>query len=280
MTLGEAVRAAAARLREAGCDTPELDARTLAQEAFGLSLAALIGGGKAGPDGCEALGILVERRAAGEPVARILGTREFWGLDFRLAPETLVPRPDSETIVETALAEIGPRDRSFSALDLGTGTGCLLLAILSERPNAFGLGVDLSPAAAAAARGNAEALGLGARACFVVGSWGEAIGRRFDLVVSNPPYIPSEEIHDLDREVRAHDPRLALDGGPDGLGAYRAIAAGLDALLEDDGMAVLELGAGQEGGVSAIMAAAGFACAPASPDLAGIARALPVRRAR
>lgn len=280
MTLGEAVRAAAARLREAGCDTPELDARTLGQEAFGLSPAALIAGGEAGTDGCEALGILVERRAAGEPVARILGTREFWGLDFRLAPETLVPRPDSETIVETALSGIGPRDRRFSALDLGTGTGCLLLAVLSERPNALGIGVDLSPGAAAAARGNAEALGLGDRARFVVGRWGAALDARFDLVVSNPPYIESAAIEGLDSEVRAHDPRLALDGGADGLAAYREIARGLGSLLAEDGLAVLELGQGQAEAVSAIMAAAGFAASRAVADLGGVPRALAVRRVR
>lgn len=280
MRLGEAVRAAAARLRDAGCDTPELDARSLAESAFGMSRAALVAGGPAAAEGLARLDVLVGRRAGGEPVARILGRREFWGLDFALAPETLVPRPDSETIVETALAEIGPRDRAFRALDLGTGTGCLLLAILSERPRAHGVGVDLSPAAAAAARSNAAALGLSDRASFVVGSWGAPLNGRFDLVASNPPYIESADIAGLEREVRIHDPRLALDGGADGLDAYRAIAAGLGALLAEDGVAVLELGAGQGDAVSTLLAEAGFETTRVVPDLGGVPRALAARRVR
>lgn len=280
MTLAQALRAAAARLRAAGCDTPELDARILAESAFGLSRATLIAGGEAAPDGLARFEPLVLRRAEGEPVARILGLREFWGLSFALAPETLVPRPDSETIVEVALAEVGPRDRALTVLDLGTGSGCLLLAILSERPKAFGVGVDLSSAAASAARANAMALALEDRAAFVVGRWGEALGQRFDLVVSNPPYIASCEIGALDPEVRAHDPRLALDGGADGLDAYRAIAGGLDALLAADGVAVLELGVGQGAEVSALMARAGFATIGCAPDLGGVPRALALRRRR
>lgn len=282
MTRGEAVRAVAARLRAAGCETPELDARTLAAAAFGLDAAGLIasGGHEAPADERGRLEAFAGRRVAGEPVARILGRREFWGLDFALSPETLVPRPDSETIVEAALAEAGKRDRALRVLDLGTGTGCLLLAILSERPNAFGVGVDLSPLAATAARENAEALGLGDRATFVAGCWGDALGGTFDLVVSNPPYIRSADVGGLDVEVRAHDPRLALDGGNDGLDAYRALARALPRLLAEDGAAVFELGAGQAGDVSEIMAEAGFAVSPAAPDLGGVPRALTVRRSR
>ncbi|MFC3695481.1 peptide chain release factor N(5)-glutamine methyltransferase [Chenggangzhangella methanolivorans] len=282
MTRAEEVRAAAALFREAGCDTPEFDARALAAEAFALSPAELIAGGpdEAGPEERVRLDEMIARRVAGEPVARIIGHREFWGLRFRLAPETLVPRPDSETIVETALAEAGARDRALSVLDLGAGTGCLLLAILSERPHAVGVGIDLSPAAAAAAQANAAALGLQARALFVAGSWGEAIGRRFDVVVSNPPYIARPDIAHLDVEVRAHDPHLALDGGLDGLRAYRALALGLEALLKADGVAVLELGAGQAEEVSELMRAAGLAVPRVVPDLAGTPRALVVRRRR
>ncbi|PZQ11294.1 MAG: peptide chain release factor N(5)-glutamine methyltransferase [Ancylobacter novellus] len=282
MTRGEAVRAVAARLRAAGCETPELDARTLAAAAFGLDAAGLIasGGDDAGSEARERLEAFAGRRAAGEPVARILGRREFWGLDFALAPETLAPRPDSETVVEAALAAAGERDRALRVLDLGTGTGCLLLAILSERPRAFGVGVDLAPAAAAAARANAEALGLGDRAAFFAGSWGDALGGTFDLVVSNPPYILSADVAGLDVEVRAHDPLLALDGGEDGLDAYRALADALPRLLADDGAAALELGAGQAEEVSAIMAEAGFSASRAARDLGGVPRALTVRRMR
>jgi release factor glutamine methyltransferase len=282
MRRAEAVRVAVATLRAAGCDEAEADARLLAAEAFGLTPAQLIGGGsdEASSEERKRLEGFTARRAAGEPTARILGRREFWGLTFQLSPETLVPRPDSETLVETALREMDPRDRRFLALDLGTGSGCLLLAILSERPYAIGLGVDLSPAAARTARDNAEALGLGSRAFFAAGSWGEAVGRRFDLVVSNPPYIPRGDIAALDREVRAHDPALALDGGLDGLRAYRTIASGLRALLKPDGVAVIELGVGQTADVSALFRAAGFVAVGATPDLAGVPRALTVRAAR
>lgn len=282
MRRAEAVGEAAATLRAAGCDEADADARLLAAEAFGLTPAQLIGGGvdEASAEERERLTGFVARRAGGEPSARILGRREFWGLGFKLSPETLVPRPDSETLVETAIRETGPRDRPISVLDLGTGSGCLLLAILSERPYAVGLGVDLSPAAASAARDNAEALSLGGRARFFAGQWGEAIGRRFDLVVSNPPYIPRGEIAGLDREVREHDPVLALDGGLDGLRAYRAIAAGLGSLLKPDGVAVLELGIGQAADVSDVFRAAGFATVRTAPDLAGVPRALAVRAGR
>ncbi|WP_020180974.1 peptide chain release factor N(5)-glutamine methyltransferase [Methylopila sp. M107] len=279
MTLGQAVRTATAELAAAGVESPALDARVLASEAFGLSPARLLAGSEPAPEhGLTTLARLVARRVAGEPVSRILGRREFWGLDFALTPETLTPRPDTETIVETAL-ELLPKEGSpVSILDLGTGSGCILLALLSALPDATGLGVDLSPGAAAAARANAEALGLEGRASFVGGRWAEAIDRRFDLVVSNPPYIESAIIAGLDPEVRLHDPMLALDGGADGLEAYRTIVADLSRLLAPDGLCVLELGVGQGAAVSEIAGAAGLAIAALRDDLSGNARALALRR--
>lgn len=279
MTLGEAVRDAAAKLAAADVETPELDARLLAREAFSISAARLVSNARepASAKALARLGGLVARRTAGEPVARILGRREFWGLSFALAPETLEPRPDTETVVEAALGLVGAAGRAASILDLGTGSGCLLLALLSELPDAFGLGVDRSPAAAAAAGRNAEALGLGDRARFVAGDWAEAISGRFNLVVSNPPYIASAEIEALEREVRRHDPTLALDGGADGLDAYRAIFAALPRLLTPSGVAVLELGAGQRDAVAELGRAAGLVVIGANADLAGTPRALALR---
>lgn len=282
MTPAEAVRAAAEKLGAAGVATPALDARLLALEAFGLTLTELVRGGdaEATPDGRARLDALAERRAAGEPVDRILGRREFWGLTFALTSATLAPRPDTETIVETALAEAGAgaADRSISVLDLGTGAGCLLLAILAERAGAHGLGVDRSPEAAAAAQRNAGTLGFGGRARFVVSDWAAAIAGTFDLVVSNPPYIATPDLATLDPEVRLHDPRLALDGGTDGLDAYRAILGDARRLLAPGGALVLELGAGQQDAVTAIAAQAGLELARAVRDLGGVPRAAAFRR--
>ncbi|GLK68439.1 peptide chain release factor N(5)-glutamine methyltransferase [Hansschlegelia plantiphila] len=276
MTRREAVRRAAARLAAADVASPQLDARLLALEAFGIDHAILLADGNVpialGDSDC--LDRLVERRIAGEPVARITGRREFWGLDFALAPETLVPRPDTETVVEAALAEVGDPDRPLRVLDLGTGSGCLLLAVMSELPEAFGVGVDLSPVAAATARANAQALGLGGRTGFVVGDWSASISGSFDLVVSNPPYIVSGEIAELDKDVRDHDPRLALDGGPDGLHHYREILGQAAPLLSPGAAMVLELGAGQGPEVSGLALDAGLKIRRIVPDLAGVPRAL------
>ena len=168
---------------------------------------------------------------AREPLSRIIGRREFWGLEFLLSADTLDPRPESETVIEAILARLPDRDRAYRFLDLGTGTGCLLLALLSEYPAASGIGIDIAPGAARTARDNAERLGIGGRAQFAVGSWAAALTGRFDAVVANPPYIEHAAIADLPREVRQYDPIRALDGGADGLAAYRAIAADLQRLL-------------------------------------------------
>ena len=245
--------------------------------ALGLDDAALIAASDATVSAAQEqkLEVMVARRIEGEPVARIAGEKEFWSRSFRLGPETLVPRPETETLVEAALALFADRDAPLKVLDLGTGSGILLAAILLERPEAKGVGLDRSEAALAVARGNLERLGVGARARWVHGDWSAARGERYDLILSNPPYIPSEEIVELAREVRAFDPRLALDGGPDGLDAYRAIIADLPQLLSDMGAAVLELGAGQEAAVAGLARGQGLAVAGAvKPDLAGIPRAL------
>ncbi|GLK74859.1 release factor glutamine methyltransferase [Methylopila jiangsuensis] len=278
-TLGDALRAAAARLGAAGLASPGFDAQALAQEAFALDRAALLARARdaAPADALARFEALVARRLEGEPVGRIRGFREFWGLTFRLAPDTLEPRPDTETVVEAALAALP--DRPARALDLGTGSGCLLLAVLSERSEAFGVGVDRAEGAARAARDNAARLGFGGRAAFLAGDWAGALTGGFDLVLSNPPYIPTADMGGLERDVRAFDPPAALDGGADGLDAYRAIIADLDRLLAPGGVAVLELGIGQEADVTRIAASAGFVPAGAArKDLGGVPRALTLER--
>jgi release factor glutamine methyltransferase len=279
-TLGAVLQRTARALRDAGLPTPMLDARLLVQAASGAALETMM----ARPETVLADEVVrdVERltaeRLAGRPVARLLGRREFWGLDFQLDPATLVPRPDSETLVAAALESIAP-EAPARILDLGTGTGCLLLALLSERPRAWGVGVDLSPAAARMAARNAARLGLGRRAHFVCADWGAALRGPFHLVLANPPYIGTGDLRDLQPEVRLHDPPLALDGGADGLDAYRAIVGDLARLLAPGGLAVLELGAGQAAQVAPLARDAGLALAgPPRRDLAGIERALCLTR--
>lgn len=219
---------------------------------------------------------MVARRVAREPLAYILGWQEFWSLRFRVSPATLIPRPDSETLIEAALA--ARPDGIGRVLDLGTGTGCLLLAALSEMPAAWGLGVDRSPAAAALARDNAGTLGLGRRCAMMVADWAAPIAGRFDLVLSNPPYIESATVAGLMPEVALYEPGSALDGGADGLDAYRTIIGSLNRLLATGGLAVLEVGVGQHGAVCALAAAAGFGSVGMRADLAGIVRAVSIER--
>jgi release factor glutamine methyltransferase len=208
-------------------------------------------------------------------VARVVGQKEFWSLPFRLSSETLTPRPETETVVEAALAAFPHEDARLSVLDLGTGAGILLAAVLAERPYASGVAVDRSEGALAMAHANLQSLGLGERARFVAGDWGAALAGMFDLVVCNPPYVAAHEFEQLPLDVRKHDPHLALDGGEDGLDAYRALIPDLGRLLNGEGVAVLELGRGQEPVVAELARAAGLVVsAPARPDLAGIPRAL------
>lgn len=291
LTLRRLRRSLEARLTAAGVDTPELDARLLLQEASGLSRdRLLIDADRPVADAAAARAwALIERRAAREPVSRILGRREFWSLEFALDSSTLDPRPDSETVIETALAAIPDRAAPLRLLDLGTGTGCLLLALLRELPHATGIGLDISPAAVAAAAGNAASLGLADRAVFLAGDWRDGLGPRlsgavvdgavFDVVVANPPYIPDAEIAGLQPEVRAFDPHAALAGGADGLDAYRALAPQLAGVLSPGGVVVFEVGAGQAPAVAALLAAAGLAVSGTARDLAGVERCVAGRRA-
>lgn len=277
VTLNQAFLGAAAVLREAGIATPELDARLLLCHAAGLSHEAYVAGagGPVQPATLARFGTAIDRRLKREPVARITGTREFYGRGFTIAPPALDPRPDTETLIEAALAVVerrGWRDRTLSLLDLGTGTGCILVTLLAELPRAQGLGTDLSPSALALAAANAVRLGVGSRAAFMAADWLDGIAGKFDLVLSNPPYLASGEIAGLAPEVAAYDPMLALDGGPDGLDAYRRIAAGAPAVLAEGGRLLVEIGAGQAAQVSDIFRAAGLKLDPSQAigrDLAG-----------
>lgn len=263
-------------LRRAGLEDADLDARCLAADALRTDQAGLLARAEEIVDPASAARLAghVRRRLAREPVGRILGLREFWGLPFRLSPQTLEPRPDTETVVEAALERVADRQAPVRLLDLGTGSGCLLVALLSELPRARGLGIDRSAGAAAAARANAAANGVGARAAFLCGDWAEAVKARFDLVVSNPPYIPARAVAGLAPEVSRHDPRLALDGGDDGLDAYRAILAALPRLLAPGGCAVLEIGFDQAEALAELAAGAGLDMAELRRDLAGRPRAV------
>lgn len=280
MSIAAARRAIATSLRGHDLDTPELDARLLVAHALSLDHAALAAAADRTLAAAEidAMVGLVRRRLAHEPVARILGTKEFWGLPLQINPAVLVPRPDTETVVEAALAAVGragARTRALHIADLGVGSGALLLALLSELPHATGVATDRSLAALETACANAARLALAERAIFVACDYGAALAGGFDLVVSNPPYIPSNHISRLAPEVRDFEPLPALDGGNDGLDAYRAIAADAVRLLAPGGVIVLELGIGQSDMVAGLLDAQGLAVeAPARADLAGIPRAL------
>lgn len=276
-TVAGARRLIAETFRTGGIESPELDARILIGHALGLDHAQLTTAVTrilTIPE-IDAINALAGRRLQHEPVARIIGRKEFWSLPLRVSGATLVPRPETETVVEAALATIGDRKRSLRIADLGTGTGAILLALLNELPNATGIGTDIDPLALATAAENARALGLQSRSEFVLSDFGAALTDTFDLVVSNPPYIAESEVSGLPPEVRNYDPRLALDGGHDGLDCYRRIAAQGERLMKPGGLIVVEIGAGQSDAVSAIFkeAALGTA-APPRPDLAGIPRAL------
>jgi len=281
MTVVQARRALTDAFRQAELDSPELDARLLVGHALGLDHTALTidSGRSLGGDAVHVLVALAARRLEREPVARILGVKEFWGLPLRINEATLVPRPETETVVEAALAAIdsaGPRTRALRIADLGTGSGALLIALLTELPNATGIGTDVSRGALAVAGDNASRLGIAARTEFTICDFGAELPGRFDLVVSNPPYIASADIDTLSPEVR-HDPRSALDGGADGLNCYRAIAGQAQGLLKPDGDLVVELGIGQEPAVAKLFRGVGLIPSPARPDLLGIPRALRAR---
>jgi release factor glutamine methyltransferase len=251
---------AARRLRAGGVETPALDARILLRHATGLTHEALIAHGRdpLSPKHAARFGNFVARRLSGEPVSRIVGAREFYGRAFRIDRHTLDPRPDTETLVDAALEIAVGRKRPLRVLDLGTGSGCILVTLLAELPEASGLGTDASPETLAVARENSARFGVAERAAFLVADWFDGIGGRFDLIVSNPPYIPRGDIDGLAREVAGHDPRGALDGGVDGLDAYRRIAAGATGALTPGGHLFVEIGAGQADTVCGLLQDAGL----------------------
>lgn len=273
--LAGAIRTVAQQLAAAGIDEARGEARLLAGAATGLDNAAIIAHPerKLSSTESERLAAFAQRRGRREPISRILGWREFWSLRFALGPGTLDPRPDSETLIAAAL-ESAERTRPLSVLDLGTGSGCLLLALLSELPEANGLGVDLNPEALAVAVANAKSLGLASRSRFVLGDWGEGLKGRFDLIACNPPYIPAGEIAQLAPEVAKFDPPLALAGGADGLDAYRRLSGDLPRLLAGAGRAFVEIGAGQEASAGAILARGGLSLLGQRADLSGTPRCL------
>jgi release factor glutamine methyltransferase len=272
-TRAEALKTLARAMRGVAKE-PAREARLLLAAAGALRASDLVGAPEA-PLGAAArrVSAFAARRAAGEPLSRILGRREFWSLSLAISPDALDPRPETETIVEAALATFAARrGEPIALLDLGVGSGALLCALLSEFPAARGIGVDVSEGAANVARANVEALGLTNRAEIRLGDWGAGLDGPFDLIAANPPYVRSGEIADLPREVRDHDPRLALDGGKDGLDAYRALLPQIAQLLAPEGRFFLEVGAGQAEAVMTIAAAAGLAELATFDDLAGVAR--------
>lgn len=278
-SVATARRLMAQAFKQQGLDTPELDARVLVAHILRLDHGGLIAAADRILDAGEAAALsdFAERLLRHEPVARITGEKEFWGLSLKLNAATLVPRPETETVVEAAIAALetaGMRDRPLAIADLGTGTGALLLALASELPRAHGIGTDVSLDALRLARANAAQHRLAARTSFVACDFGQALAGGFDLVVSNPPYVRSGDIAGLSPEVSRYEPRLALDGGADGLGCYRAIARDAGRLLKPGGHLVVELGVGQDEAVAALFTAAGLACTPPRRDLAGIPRAL------
>jgi len=272
------------RFRTSGLDSAELDARILVGSALGLDLTGMIAAAGRLVTAAEAIHLeeLARRRLAGEPVARILGTKEFWGLPLQLSAATLVPRPDTETVVEFALEMLPPApdpDRRLRVADIGTGSGAILLALLHELPDAYGVGTDISVAALRIASHNAADLGLGRRAAFVACDYASALSGTFDLIVSNPPYIRSAEIADLSIEVRDYDPLRALDGGTDGFDAYRTLIPQAAQLLTQGGVLVVEAGHGQSGDIQGLMVTAGLVREkPPKADLAGVRRAVAGRK--
>jgi len=283
-TVDAARRVLAARFNSGGIDSAELDARLLVGAVLGLDLTGLIMAAQRQLTAEESTRLedFARRRLQAEPVARILGHKEFWGLPLNLSAATLVPRPDTETVVEMALELLradGALNRPLRIADLGTGSGAILLALLSELPNAQGFGTDISTAALQTAAANAAKNGLSDRATFIACDYAAGLSGPFDLIVSNPPYIRSADIGGLAPDVREYDPRAALDGGADGLDAYRALIPQAAGLLAPGAALVVEAGEGQSGQIGALMAAAGLAAADApKADLADIPRAVAGRK--
>ena len=274
VTLGDALKAAAASLQAAGLEEPMREARALMTAILGDRGLLLERLRPLTPSEQSRFEGFVQRRAAHEPLGRLTGQREFWSLPIGLSPDTLEPRPDSERLVEALLGKLTDRERPWRLLDLGTGSGCLLLALLHDLPRATGLGVDCAPGAIEQAQRNAQRLALDDRAAFHRGNWGAGLPGPYDVVLSNPPYIATSALAELSPEVRLFDPAAALDGGPDGLAAYRALLPDARRLLRAGGWLALEIGFDQGESVLALVQAAGFVAPILLQDLAGQPRVI------
>jgi release factor glutamine methyltransferase len=279
-TLGSLLVEAAGALSAAGYDQPRRHARRLVASALAISQAELFGHPDRALDERHTshIRVMLGRMLQREPLSRILGRREFWGLELSLSAETLDPRPETETLVAAVLRQKPDQRAPLRFLDLGTGTGCLLLALLGEFTVASGVGIDIAEGAARTAMCNAARLGFADRALFFVSNWGTAVSGRFDAIIANPPYIAHGDLTQLPPEVACFDPRLALDGGDDGLRAYHAIAPDLPRLLASEGIFATEVGVDQAEPVAAILEANGLAFVGTEPDLSGISRCVLARR--
>ena len=272
-TANELVSRAAQRLAGVGISTARLDARLIVADALGGELANLliIGPEPVPIETCERIESDLRRREKREPLAQILGRKEFWSLPFAVNRDVLTPRPDSETLVECAYRQAKQRPRA-RILDLGTGSGCLLLALLSELPESSGIGIDIDKRAVVVAQENAFGLGLSDRAFFCVGNWTAPLAGGFDIIISNPPYIAAAVIDALEPEVAKYEPRSALDGGADGMAAYRALLPKIGKLMAPDGRFILEVGAGQAHDIVALARLEGLKTVATDRDIAGIER--------
>jgi release factor glutamine methyltransferase len=272
--VNDPIAAAAKRLGDAGIANARLDARLLWEHARRIEASALLAHGRA----ASVFATLVARRAAREPLAYITGHKEFWSLEFAVGAGVLIPRPETETLIEQMLGLVPDRNAPYAVLDLGTGSGCLLVTALKELPNAHGLGIDISASALRWARQNLANHKLENRASLMETGWIEDAAPGFDFVLANPPYIPAADIAGLEPEVAQYEPQAALDGGPTGLDAYRALVPRIIRLLRPGGHALLEIGLGQDAAVAGLCRAARLEVVRVSPDLAGIPRCVVAQR--
>lgn len=270
------LREAVMTLQRAHIETASLDARLLLEHALGLSREQLLLAIDQPVEEWQESHYreLITKRVDRQPVAQLIGKREFWGMVFEVSCNTLDPRADSETLVQGVLKEHARRDRPVRILDLGTGTGCLLLSLLSELPSATGIGADICDKALAIAKNNAQALDIQARAQFIASNWFENIDGTFDIIISNPPYIATQDIENCPPEVARHEPKLALDGGADGLDCYRAIIGALPRFLAKDGIVALEMGMGQQPALESLAAANGLHVHSVKQDIQGLPRCI------
>lgn len=278
----DVLRWAVLALQQKHIETASLDARILLEFVLGVNREQLLFllDSAITFEQYQRLETLVEKRSKRQPIAQLIGKREFWGMNFVVSKDTLDPRPDTETLIEYVLEKVANRAEALRILDLGTGTGCLLLSLLSELPLAKGVGVDFSNNALLVAKENALALGFADRTEFMLGDWCEGLEGRFDIILSNPPYIPSAVIPTLEPEVSVYEPKLALDGGEDGFSCYRKILQALPKLLSEDGLAAFEFGLGQEKGLRELAEASGFEVIGIRKDLSGLARSIMIKHRR